>query len=80
MKQELQTVRDEIETIMELVHETTGTYKYDSCYEDCLMVVDKHIKNADKKTKDLADRLSGYMGWPAKEILKLILLRENNLL
>ena len=27
--------------------------------------------------EDMAEHLSGYMGWSAKEILKLILLKEN---
>lgn len=34
---------EEIEKVKEAVQEAHGTHKYDSCYDDCLSIIKRHI-------------------------------------
>lgn len=45
----LKGAKQDIETIKDEVRKHTGSFKWDSCYDDCIMVLDKLTKATELK-------------------------------
>jgi len=48
VNKELEGIKRDIEQIKEAVQSSTGSFKYDDCYDDCVRVIDKRLNNNEK--------------------------------